>query len=243
LEAIILAGGFGTRLRSVVRDLPKPMADVGGKPFISYLVDSLSDSGVKRIIFSVGYGRDAIMNYFGNASGDISFIYAEETQPLGTGGAILNALKFAEDENLLVLNGDSFFDVDLKGLYNAHLASHGPLTISLKPMKNFERYGSVEVSGNRVNGFREKERVDSGLINAGVYVMNRSISKSMEKHSTPFSFESDFLPKKCEELEINAHISDGYFIDIGIPEDYNKARLELPSAFGDIGRKTVKPPQ
>lgn len=232
MEAIILAGGLGTRLRSVVKDLPKPMADICGRPFLSYLMDHLSAAGVDRALLSVGYRHEAVMGYFGHRYKDMPVEYVIEEKPLGTGGAIREALKSAGEGDFLVLNGDTFFNLSIEGLFRAHLEKRPALTLSLKPMRDFDRYGSVVVEDGMVKGFMEKAFVSSGYINAGVYAVNSSISRYLQNYGESFSFEADFLQKKADGLKVAAFASDAYFIDIGIPEDYAKAQRELKTIQG-----------
>ncbi|MBI3795065.1 MAG: nucleotidyltransferase family protein [Nitrospinae bacterium] len=231
MEAIILAGGFGTRLKDVVKDVPKPMADVGGKPFLRHIFEWLLKSGVSRVILSVGYRSEVIVNYFGASFCGVEIAYSSEDEPLGTGGAVRRALALAKSGDVLVLNGDSFFDVDPKKLFAFHLEKKSMMTMALKPMLDFERYGSVEVEGGMIVGFREKALVKSGLINAGVYVVRKKLAELLEEYKTPFSLEADFLQKKCLELKVAAYVGNGYFIDIGVPEDYKRARAEFEKCF------------
>lgn len=229
MEAIILAGGFGTRLKSVVNDVPKPMADINGRPFLAYLLSALSLSGVNKAILSVGYKHDVIQNYFENKYENTAIVYAIEKEPLGTGGGLKQALKNVEGEDALVLNGDTFFNVDLKALYGFHKQRSAVLTLALKPMHKIERYGTAVTSGERVTGFEEKAFKESGYINGGVYCVNRAIGKYLDCYgdNESFSFEKDIIEKNIESLKPFGFVSDGYFIDIGIPEDYSRAKMEM----------------
>lgn len=228
MEAIVLAGGFGTRLQSVVKDVPKPMADINGKPFLEYILTYLANNGVKKIILSVGYKKEIIENYFGNSYKKMEIVYSKEDEPLGTGGAIKKALNFCESENILVLNGDTFFEVNLQTLMKEHQKTDADVTISLKKMYNFDRYGKVIVEKNRVISFTEKEFSSSGLINGGVYIIRKDILDNTEDK---FSFEQDFLEKKISSLNISSYIDEAYFIDIGIPQDYQKAIYDFGKIF------------
>jgi D-glycero-alpha-D-manno-heptose 1-phosphate guanylyltransferase len=227
LEAIILAGGFGTRIQSVVSDVPKPMAPVAGKPFLLYLIQSLEKQGVGRIILAVGYKRESIVTYFGNKFGSAELFYSVEEEPLGTGGGIRKALEMAEENEVLVINGDTYFDLGIKDLMDFHRQGSFDLTMSLKPMENFDRYGTVVTDhNNKVIGMAEKQPSSKGLINGGVYVIKKSLLNKFPLN-TKFSFETEVLEKEINNIEIGAFISDGYFIDIGIPEDYAKAQEDF----------------
>lgn len=227
IEAIILAGGTGTRLQGVVRDVPKPMADINGKPFICYLFDYLSAYDVKKILLSVGYRYEIIRDYFGSQYKDMDIRYVIEDRPLGTGGALKKALMVAEGEEFIVLNGDTFFCIDLNKMLTFHYEHDADLTIAIKPMNNIDRYGTLILDKNRVTGFQEKTFMEFGYINGGVYIISKKIFKSFPEDKKVFSFEVDFLERACLYLKAFAFISDAYFIDIGVPEDYQKARIEL----------------
>lgn len=226
MEAIVLAGGFGTRLQSVVKDVPKPMAAINGKPFLAYILDYLTYNGVRKIILSVGYKQEIIENYFGNSYKEIDIVYSKEEEPLGTGGAIKKALSYCESENILVLNGDTFFELNLQALLQEHKKANADVTMSLKKMYSFDRYGKVILEENRVVNIVEKEFSSFGIINGGVYIIQKDIFNNTEEK---FSFEQDFLEKKLSKLSVCAYIDKGYFIDIGIPQDYQKAIYD----FGD----------
>lgn len=230
MEAIILAGGLGTRLQSVVSDVPKPMASIAGKPFLEYIFRYLYKNKIDKATLSVGYKWKTIYEYFGQNYYDINIQYSVEDEPLGTGGAIKKALINTESEDFLIMNGDTFFDVDLEKLYDCHLNINSDLTMALKPMKQFDRYGSVTVNGTRVIGFEEKKYKESGNINGGIYIAKSNIFSNKDLPER-FSFESDFMEKEKDKVSINAIIEDKYFIDIGIPEDYYRAQKELPRLY------------
>jgi len=208
-----LAGGAGTRLRSLVKDVPKPMADINGKPFICYLLDYLAAYDVKKILLSVGYKYEAIKDYFGVQYKNMNIKYVIEDKPLGTGGALKKALMAAEGEEFMVLNGDTFFNIDLRKMIDFHHAEDSILTIAVKD--------------SRVVGFEEKTFKRCGYINGGVYAMKKTISGFFDPDKDAFSFEVDFLHKKINNIRPFAFISDDYFIDIGMPDDYKKAQEEL----------------
>lgn len=227
MEAIILAGGVGTRLQSVVKDLPKPMADINGRPFLCYLLDYLSSQGITKILLSVGYRHEIIRDYFGLQYRNMDISHIVEAEPLGTGGALKKALSCTEGRDVIVLNGDTFFNLDLKKMIDFHHAEDSILTIAVKPMHDFDRYGAVIIKDSRVVDFEEKTFKHFGYINGGVYAMKKTISEFFDNDKDTFSFEVDFLNKKIHNIHPFAFISDDYFIDIGIPDDYKKAQEEL----------------
>ena len=227
MEAIILAGGLGTRLRSAVPDLPKCMAPINGVPFISYLIDNLINEGVTNFIFSLGYKSELFISLLEEKLPMKNYLIVIEDEPLGTGGAIKLACKKAKDENVIGLNGDSLFKVNLKELMQFHLEKKSRCTLALKPMQNFERYGSVEIDAvQKINSFKEKQFITKGCINGGVYAIEVAsfLQKSLEDK---FSMEQDYLEKYSGEGNFYGFIQEGYFIDIGIPEDFVRAQIEL----------------
>lgn len=224
-EAIIVAGGFGTRMRGVLKDIPKPMADINGKPFLDYLIKSLAGKGIKRFILSLGYKADYIKNYFQNHELKDSIIYSVENEPLGTGGGIKKALNGTGGKNLLVANGDTFFDVDIQKEADFHNSNNSDVTLALKKMDNCSRYGVVKINDMmQITGFEEKKEGLKGYINGGVIVINRNILNGMPER---FSFEKDFLTHQFSKLKMYGYPFDGYFIDIGVPEDYERAKNEF----------------
>ena len=226
LEAIVLAGGLGTRLRSVVSDLPKPMAPINGKPFLEYILNYLKKNEVTRVVLSVGYKWETIKEYFGNSFENIELIYSVEDEPLGTGGAIKKALTVCDKNNIFIINGDTFFDVNLQ---NLELKDFCKIQLSLKPMNNFDRYGCVETNiEGFVTTFTEKGFREYGNINGGIYLIAKNIFDEFDL-GEKFSFE-EFMQNNFKQLNISTKVFDNYFIDIGIPEDYQKAQIDLRSA-------------
>ncbi len=221
MQAIILSGGFGTRLRSVVSDLPKPMANVLGKPFLEYILDELNDYHFDKVVLAVGYKKEAIMDYFGNSYKNIKLVYSIEDEPLGTGGCIKKALSYIDDPYVFILNGDTMFKIDF-----IKMAKLNCLSIACKHLYNFDRYGEVKISNQKIIGFLEKTYVQQGYINGGIYYMPKNIFDAYQL-PTKFSLEKDFFEKYMKELNIQAFLSDDYFIDIGIPEDYLKAQEDF----------------
>jgi D-glycero-alpha-D-manno-heptose 1-phosphate guanylyltransferase len=226
-EAIILAGGLGTRLRSAVPDLPKCMAPVGGRPFIGYITDFYRRSGIGRFIFALGYKSAAFEAFFEREFPNGGYAVSLEDTPLGTGGAIRQACTLAGEADVLILNGDTFFRIDLPALSDFHAAHAADCSLSLKPMRDFDRFGVVELDTDmRVRQFREKQAYRAGLINGGVYALNRE-HFLREELPPVFSFEKDYLEKQLETRRIFGLEQDGYFIDIGIPEDYARVQTAI----------------
>jgi D-glycero-alpha-D-manno-heptose 1-phosphate guanylyltransferase len=232
MEVIVLAGGLGTRLQGVIGASPKCMAPVNDKPFLAYIFDYLHRQHCVRVILSLGFKHEVVTDWL--AKQDLPFVvdYVIEQEPLGTGGGIQLAMGQAAADNVVVLNGDTMFMVDLKAQMDKHLAVHAATTLGLKKMYNFDRYGVVKTNAaSVVTAFEEKKHRDEGLINGGVYIINTRAYNTkhlQERHS----FEKDFLEKYTGEGKFYGHPSDGYFIDIGIPEDYAKAQEDFKQIFG-----------
>ena len=244
MEVIILAGGLGTRLRSVVSEVPKCMAPIAGKPFLWYLLQYLKRYDVTHLILSVGYLREVIFEWIEQNRKELPFDidYAVEETPLGTGGGIRLAMQMVRGDSAIILNGDTFFDVDLNSL-SAHCDRRHPeaqLAMALKPMQHFDRYGTVVTDGDgRILEFREKRPCEEGLINGGVYWLRNTPDSRPQslfyQLSGKFSFETEVLAKHCgPEGCLRGLVQDGYFIDIGIPEDYRRAEQELPKMFEQV---------
>lgn len=225
MEVIILAGGFGTRLSQAVKDVPKPMAPIKGTPFLAYVLNYLSRFDVQKIILATGHKSEIIEKYFGNNYKGIDIIYSVEKKPLGTGGAMKEALRYCKNKNVVVLNGDTFFDVNLEKIMDFHRKENSRFTVAIKKMFNFSRYGTVEFEKNTILKFNEKKQTREGYINGGVYIIARTIFDDIKKEV--FSIEKDYMEKSANKGKIKCFKSDGYFIDIGIPEDYYKANNEL----------------
>ena len=226
-EAIILAGGLGTRLRSAVPELPKCMAPVAGRPFIAHVIEYCLGQGIDRFIFALGYKSDYFDEFLQGTLPPERYAISREDEPLGTGGAIRLAARLARDPHVLALNGDTFFGFDLAAYSRFHIAADADCSLCLKPMKDFDRYGSVDLEeDNRIIRFQEKKHLIEGLINAGVYALK---TRSFLDENLPekFSFEKDYLESLVGERKFYGLIQDSYFIDIGIPEDYQRAQIEL----------------
>lgn len=221
MQAIILAGGFGTRLQSVVSDVPKPMAPINDKPFLEYMLEELNNQGFDKVVLAVGYKKECIIDYFGKKYKNISIVYSSEDEPLGTGGCVKQAMEFIDDDFVFVLNGDTMFKVDFN-----EMSKLNTLSIACKKMHNFDRYGEVKFSDSIVTSFNEKKYVEEGYINGGIYYLPKNIFDDFNLPKK-FSMEKDFFEAFINELKIKVFLSNDYFIDIGIPEDYAKAQVDF----------------
>jgi D-glycero-alpha-D-manno-heptose 1-phosphate guanylyltransferase len=226
-EAIILAGGFGTRLRDAVPDLPKCMAPVAGRPFLFFVINYLRSQGIEKFIFSLGYKHKVIEEYLQSDFSTLTYQCVIEQEPLGTGGAIQLALSKATEENIIITNGDTLYKANLTEAAHFHIYNNAETTLLLKPMQNFDRYGVVELTKDQlVSDFKEKQFYAEGTINGGLYIL--SVGKFLdEEFPAKFSFEKNYLECLFKERRIYGLIQDEYFIDIGIPEDYDRAQSEL----------------
>lgn len=228
MKAIVLVGGFGTRLKSVVSDLPKPMAPIDNKPFLAYLLQYLQQQGVTEVILTIHYMGEKIRDYFKNEFASLKIHYVEETESLGTGGAIVNALNhYKFDEPVIILNGDTFVKIDYQRMYQEHLNTEAEFTMALSAVEDCARYGNVITDNGYVTRFAEKGKAGPGNINAGVYVIKPGVFRRF-KLPQKFSIESDFLLPYIKQIKPRAFATEQYFIDIGIPDDYARACKELP---------------
>lgn len=221
MEAIILAGGFGTRLKNIISELPKPMAPIRGIPFLSYILDQLERQGFTKIILAVGYLHEKISSYYGDNYKSIKIEYSIEDEPLGTGGCVKMAMKKTSDKHIFVINGDTYFDIDF-----SKITLPNNVLIACKKMEDTSRYGRVVINENTIVDFSEKGTGGSGYINGGIYCFNRDVFDKFDL-PTKFSMEKDLFEKYLVELNIQTYLSNDYFIDIGIPDDYEKAQREL----------------
>jgi D-glycero-alpha-D-manno-heptose 1-phosphate guanylyltransferase len=220
MKAIILAGGMGTRLRKVIEDIPKPMAPVGGRPFIEYLLLQLKRWGNTDVVLSVGYKKEIIESSFGNGSRlGMQIGYSEESEPLGTGGALRKAISMTDDPCFIVMNGDSFFNINFSDFIMDHTGRPGTATMSLAFVKDRGRYGGVEINENgRVMHFQKEGTDIPGLINGGIYLINRDIINYIPEG--PVSLEGQVLPLLKRDHLLYGKAFEGFFLDMGIPEDY-----------------------
>lgn len=232
-----MAGGLGYRLQPVNPVLPKSLVPVAGRPFLDYIIEHLQLQGIEKFIFALGH-RHAFMEDYINElpkkfGPGIQYKFSIEDEPLGTGGAIKFACKKASEENVLIVNGDTLFKINIATLSAFHFKHKASCTIALKPMQDFDRYGLVEIdSEGQVQSFREKQFCKNGLINGGVYILNipSFLQLNFPQH---FSFEKEFLAKQVTSQKIAGLVQDEYFIDIGIPEDLKKAAIHFHNNYGN----------
>jgi len=224
-EAIILAGGLGTRLRGTIGDLPKPMAPVAGRPFLAWQLEALERRGIRRVILSVGHRREAIEESFGDAYRSLSIAYSRESSPLGTGGAIVAAMKMVEGPAAFVLNGDTFMRAPLRAMESRSGCS---FSVLVARVEDASRFGTVVLSGERISGFREKAESGPGLVNSGVYWIAKEVLAPVAGREK-FSFEKDFVEPRVGQLAICAVVTNEPFIDIGIPEALAAADTVIPA--------------
>jgi NDP-sugar pyrophosphorylase family protein len=233
IPALLLVGGMGTRLRSVVPATPKPLASVGNKSFLRLLVQQLHRQGIRRVVMCSGYLADQIEAEFGDGSGlDVEIKYSKETHPLGTAGAVkLAEHHLGEVSEFLVMNGDSFLEIDLHQLIQFH-REHGALvSMAVVGVEDASRYGTVQVdSAQKVVGFLEKAGCDRpGMVNGGVYVFDQSVLEYIP--DGPASLEKDVFPRLLSK-GVYALEHHGMFIDIGTPEDYARAQQLCDQLYG-----------
>jgi len=225
IDAIILAGGKGTRLRSIIPDLPKPLALINGEPFLDILLAQLNSFNcINRVVLAVGYKSDMIINrYADNSAYNFKILFSIEKNLLGTGGAIKQAIPLTTSDDILVLNGDSYVDVNIGEFMAEHKSTTAFASVVLKEEKNANRYGRVEIDKRkRVLLFEEKVNNNTpGFINAGMYLMKRDIFNEVEESSV-LSLEREILPRLVIS-GVYGYVASGKFIDIGIPETYKIA--------------------
>jgi D-glycero-alpha-D-manno-heptose 1-phosphate guanylyltransferase len=234
-EAIILAGGKGTRLKELVSDVPKPIADIAGKPFLVYVLKKLQKEGIKRVVLSIGYLSGKIVDFFGDTFEDIEIVYSVEEHPLGTGGAIKRAMSLTITTEVLVLNGDSFLDISFQKLYFLYFREKTEIALALRFVEDTSRYGKVEIADDLlITKFSEKTNETlAGYINAGIYIFNtQKFYLRTTDFPESFSLESDFFGQSIAEMKvIGVPYKNSYFIDIGVPSDYLKGVKEIPQLF------------
>jgi mannose-1-phosphate guanylyltransferase len=234
-DAIILCGGAGTRLRSVTGEAPKSLATIGDRPFLDILINQLRRHGFEHVILAVGYQRDLIRSHFSNRAHDISLEYSIESTPLGTGGALRNAVDFVKSESVLIMNGDSYTDADLSGFVSDHCESRADLTVLVVPTDGRVDCGLVSVNPDgKVVGFKEKQSA-TGMqyVNAGIYILDRKILYEMPPNQR-VSLEEELFPRLLAQgKNIRAFHHSGGCIDIGTPERYLHAQETLANAEPD----------
>jgi D-glycero-alpha-D-manno-heptose 1-phosphate guanylyltransferase len=225
VEAIILAGGFGTRLRQVVPDLPKPMAPISGKPFLEILLEMLARKGFKRVILSLGFMAETISSYFGDNFAGMELDYVVEESPLGTGGAVRLAMTQCRGDHVFIFNGDTFLDLEVEQVERLWQLQHHTIIVG-REVPDTARYGRLLVIEGLVCGFSEKGVTGPGMINAGCYVLGTNQLNVWPLH-TPFSLETDYLVRAVTSAPVGFFKTTGLFIDIGVPEDFNRAQTLL----------------
>lgn len=225
MEAIVLAGGFGTRLKQVVPDLPKPMAPVAGRPFLEILLASLAQKGFSRVIMSLGHMADKVTSHFCGGYAGMELVYEVEATPLGTGGAVRQALARCRSDHVFVFNGDTYLNLEVAEVERQWQKHHAPIIVA-REVPDTARYGRLDAGNGRVLSFVEKGMAGAGLINAGCYVLPADILDGFEPGQA-FSLETDFLAKAVGMQQFDLFVTHGHFIDIGVPEDYVRAQTEL----------------
>lgn len=227
MECIILAGGAGTRLASVVADKPKYLANINGKPFLQILIENLEQQGFQHVILALGYMHEQVIDWLKGKAFLCKVTWVIERNPLGTGGAIKLALNKAKDPLVCIIHGDTLYKVDYRALFSNPIIHAHKVTMALKPMEHFDRYGAVSLHADHtVRAFKEKQPTSKGLINGGVYILNR-ILENLQTYPDAFSFEKDFLETEVVNGSIAGLIQDAYFMDIGILEDYEQIQKDL----------------
>lgn len=241
-SAAILAGGLGTRLRSVVADRPKVLAPVGGRPFLTRLLDQLARSAVRKVVLLTGHRAEQVRAAFGEGYGGLELVYSDEPQPLGTGGALRHALAQLDGPTLLLLNGDSYCDIDLDEFQQFHQEQRAGVSLALVRVADASRYGRVECDAEgRVVRFEEKRPgATPGWINAGVYLIERRLLEDVPS-GRPLSLERDLLPPWTAQGIVRGFRCPGRFLDIGTPESY--AAAEEFFGHGSAQRRSEREPQ
>lgn len=225
MDVIILAGGRGTRLKDITKDIPKVMVEFNKIPLLEHTFKYLEQFKVNNIILAVGYKSEYIERYFGDRYNGMNIIYSRENEALDTGGATKQAITYSNEENVIVMNGDLILNVNLEELYNTHINQDGiEATLTIKEMQNYSRFGTVISNENIVQEFKEKEYMKIGDINVGVYVINKEkfIQENTEKI---FSIERKYFKKLAKSGKIYVYRYNDVFLDIGIESDYNAAKL------------------
>lgn len=231
MEAIVLVGGLGTRLGSLTKHIPKPMLPIRGVPFLERLLISLKANGFNRVVLAVGYKREIVESYFCDTNDNLpEIVYSVEMVPMGTGGAIIQALQFVSSDLVFVFNGDSYVDLNYSQMQQQHITTGADITIASYFIEPADRYGVMKVFENKsIVSFQEKGAAPSGLINAGVYLIGVSKLKSIMNvlDEEQFSFEETVLADNSLGLKKYHFQTNGYFLDIGVPTDYERAQQEL----------------
>lgn len=225
-EVIVLAGGLGTRLRGVVDDVPKPLAPIAERPFLTWVLDALADQGLRRVVLATGYRGEQIETALGAVWRGMSLDYSREPQPLGTGGAIALAMRRISGNACFVLNGDTWLALDYERFETATRTQDARLGVALAKVPDVARYGAVRVERGRITGFVEKGASGPGLVNAGVYCVARSLLERVPGGRV-FSFEHEILVPATTREAVAAFTHTADFIDIGVPDDYRRAQMQF----------------
>lgn len=225
MEAIVLAGGFGTRLKQVVPDWPKAMAPVAGRPFLEIMLTLLAQKGFQRVILSLGHMAETIVSHFGNQFAGMELVCEVEHTPLGTGGAVRQALGRCASDHVFVFNGDTYLDLEAAEIEEYWRTHRSPIIVA-REVPNTARYGRLLTKDKHVIGFSEKGVAGPGLINAGCYVLPVGILDEFQC-GRAFSLETDFMAEKVGVQRFDLFVTKGHFIDIGVPDDYMRAQSEL----------------
>jgi NDP-sugar pyrophosphorylase family protein len=235
-QAVVLAGGRGTRLGELTAETPKPLLDVGGRPFIEWVIDNLARQGVERVVLTVGYRAEAFERWLAGYDGSVEVDLFAEDEPLGTGGA-LTLLLDQLDNRVLVLNGDTLFDADLPALAGMLGNDDGDdpdaidAAIALRAVDDTGRYGAVALSDGVLADFAEKNAAGPGLINGGVYALR---SRVLRGPVGPMSIERDLMPELVRMRRVRGLPCDAFFIDIGVPETYRDAQKSVPAWWARV---------
>jgi NDP-sugar pyrophosphorylase family protein len=224
---VVLAGGLGTRLRSEVSEVPKPMAPIAGRPFLEILLNDLARQGIEEIVLSTGYLHRVIENHFKNEWKEMRIHYVVESEPLGTGGALVKAFGSVNESSAYVLNGDTLLKESLSALSNVFVQNDADLAMFVRKINDGGRYSACTLAGDRVVQFSEGETGVPACINAGTYLVRTAFINEI-MHAPPFSFETKVLPSAAITKKIFARFSDAPFIDIGVPESFHFAQTFIP---------------
>jgi len=233
VTAVILAGGLGTRLRSSIGETPKPLADIAGRPFIFYVLSYLQRLGIRDVLLAVGYKKEEVEKALGQEAQEMSIRYSREEVPLGTGGALKQALRLVSSDYAVVLNGDTFLKENYAHMIDFARSCGSSITMALKRVADCSRYGLIQEKNGVITGFVERGTSGSGAINVGVYVVKRNLFDGYEVPKS-FSLEREFLTPNVAQLRPCGYYTDGYFIDIGVPVDYQRAQSEIPTETASI---------
>ncbi len=226
ITAVVFCGGFGTRLREVLPDKPKVLAEINGVPFVHYLLRKIEKSGCKKVILCTGYLAEQIESLLGNKFGELSIVYSKESNPMGTGGALRNAEQYITTKYALVMNGDSFVECDFRDYYYWHIKVGAKISMIVKKTLDTSRYGSLSLNeGDRITKFQEKvcsSEIEGKFVNVGVYLMDHRILQKIPQ-KVPLSLEKEVFPNLLSDGVFGYRI-EGYFIDIGTPQSLVEAQ-------------------